>query len=136
MPQAGVVEVVHAIVRDAAATKTLKSRYALHVLLQAHLLLSICSSWPDTSTSTHRMHRHCLRLIPVELVCDPTVEAIAKASETLVKPHFPAEGPCIPFACVLECRSTKHLKKMDVIDAAIQSIPQVCAGYMLILGVT
>ena len=69
--------------------------------------------------------RHCLRLIPVEVVCGSSLEDIGKACEDLVKPHFPPEGPCVPFACVLECRSTKHLKKMDVIDAAIQGIAQV-----------
>lgn len=74
---------------------------------------------------TLSVNRHCLRLIPVEMVCDATLESIGKACATLLAPHFPADGPCIPFSCVLECRSTRHLNKLDVINAAIQSIAQV-----------
>lgn len=109
------------------------------------LCKQLCGTWQPRKQSSrgakslvviighHATHiailRHCLRLIPVEAVCDASVEAIGKAAESLVSPHFPPEGPCVPFACVLECRATKHLKKLDVINAAIQGIPQVCGGF-------
>ncbi len=70
-------------------------------------------------------HRHCVRLIPVETICDANIPAIEAAAAPLVAPYFPQEGPPVPFGCVVEFRSTKHLDKMAVVNASIKGIAQV-----------
>ena len=71
--------------------------------------------------------RMCIRFLPVEVVCSAKLEDIAATAKALAAPHFPGgEGAAqVRFAVQYEHRASVELKRMDVINAVVDQIPQV-----------
>ena len=72
-------------------------------------------------------NRLCIRLLPVQRVCHASLEEIGAAAKALTGPHFPGgEGAAaVRFAVQYEHRASVELKRMDVINAVVDQIPQV-----------
>ena len=71
--------------------------------------------------------RLCIRLLPVENVCHASLVEIREAAGKLTGPHFPGgDGAAqVRFAVAYEHRASVELKRMDVINAIVDQIPQV-----------
>ena len=71
--------------------------------------------------------RMCIRFIPVEVVCHADLADIKKMAKALIDQHFPADkaAASISFAVFYEHRASVKLKRMDVINAIVDEIPQV-----------
>ena len=72
--------------------------------------------------------RLCIRLSPVQSVCHAGLQEIGAAARKLTAPHFPAGAGAQPvrFAVAYEHRASVELKRLDVINAVVDQIPQVC----------
>jgi len=71
--------------------------------------------------------RYCLRLVPVDIACFATAEAL----ETLAKEYIPkqlAAGEAPKFAVVYKSRHNTKLKRQTCIDQAAAAMPSSCTA--------
>lgn len=79
----------------------------------------------DVAATKQNKTRHCMRFIPVEYVCEPSIKGIHEGTKKILQSHMPADGPALQFAVQFEHRASKSLDRMEVINSVVDAVPKV-----------